>query len=250
MIKGLYTAASSMVATSRKLNIISNNLANSNTPAYKKDQGIQKSFSEMYLSRLEKGKEAVGIGEAGSSVALADTYTDLSSGKLKFTNNPLNLAIKGEGYFVIDTPMGRRYSRDGNFKLNEDGEIVNSQGYVLIGNNGVMQTISGEKIHFDSEGQLSLGEISADSIMIVDFENDNMLQKEGDNLFKLVDGGQELEADNYELMQGYLEESNVNIVNEMVNMIEVNRLYEANQRVIRSADETLDKAVNEIGRLR
>lgn len=246
MIKGLYTAASSMLANQNKMSLISNNLANVNTTGYKKDEGIQESFPEMLISRIEKDKKPREIGSLGTGTRLQETYTDLTQGSLYATGNELDLAIDGDGYFVVETPEGIRYTRNGNFTLNDNGQIVTNQGYLVMGEEGPMQTISGRNIQIDGSGQLYLDNLRGDSFLVVNFTNTDQLTKIGDNLYTSQVAGEEELAD-FQIRQGYLENSNVNVVQEMVKMIETNRYYTANQKVITAYDSTLDKVVNSVG---
>lgn len=246
MIKGLYTAASSMLANQRKMNLISNNLANVSTTAYKKDEGIQESFPEMLISRIEKDKKPREIGFLGTGTRLQETYTDLTQGSLYATGNELDLAIEGDGYFVVETPEGIRYTRNGNFSLNDNGQIVTNQGYLVMGEEGPMQTIPGRSIQIDESGQLYLDNLRGDSFLVVNFANTDQLTKIGENLYTSEVEGEEELAD-FQIRQGYVENSNVNVVQEMVKMIETNRYYTANQKVITAYDSTLDKVVNSVG---
>lgn len=247
MIKGLYISTSSMVANQRRLNIVANNLANASTRGYKKEETVSQSFEEMLISRLEKGKK-VKLGELGTGVRISESYTDFGQGKMEHTGNELDLAIQGNGFFVVETPSGTRYTRNGNFTVNRSGQVVTQDGYLVQGERGALQTIDGRTIQFDSTGQLYLGNLRADRIRVVNFPDKENLEKVGENLY-LYSGDDEIEANGYQIKQGYLESSNVNIVKEMVKMIEVNRHYEANQRIISAIDSTLEKTVNSVGRV-
>lgn len=258
MIKGLYTAASSMMATRRNLDIVSNNLANANTGGYKREEGIKESFPEMLFERIEKGERPQEIGTLGTGVRLEESYTDFKEGNLQHTNNELDLALEGDGFFVVQTSNGRRYTRNGNLTLNTQGQIVTQQGYPVLGERGEpLQTINGRDITIDENGQLYLGNLEGDQIQVVDFENKDSLRKVGDNLYEVNPEVAQTEEDIQALeeqaadttvIQGYLEGSNVKIVEEMAKMIETTRLYQANQKVVQSIDSTLDKAVNQVGK--
>ena len=250
MIKGIYTSASGMLSTQRRLDIISNNLANANTSGYKKESAVKESFPEMVMQKIE-GNSREEIGELGTGVRLEQSYTDFSMGSKRRTGNQLDMAIKGDGFFAVETPTGQKYTKNGNFSLNRDGQIVTQQGYPVLGENGEpIQTIEGRDINIDQDGQVYLGELEADSIQVVDFANREELVKSGENLFTYNGDQADIQqTEDYQLLQGYLEGSNVNTVREMTKMIEVNRLYQAQQRVIKKADSTLDKAVNQVGRV-
>lgn len=248
MIKGMYTAASSMLTQQRNMNLISNNLANASTSAYKKDEGIQESFPEIMISLLEKGKQPEEIGSLGTGVRLQETFTDHTQGSLIHTENKLDLALEGDGFFVVQTPAGLRYTRNGNFALSENGQIVTKQGYPLIGEDGPLQTIPGRDIRIDENGQLYFDELQGGRILVVEFPDTNQLTKIGDNLYT-SELDPEQENMGFQVKQGYLENSNVNLVNEMVKMIETSRYYDLNQKVITAYDGTLDKVVNSVARL-
>jgi len=169
------------------------------------------------------------------------------TGKMKYTGNDLDLAIEGNGFFVVETPQGKKYTRNGNFRLNHQNQIVTQQGYPVLGERGPLQTINGREINISEDGQVYLGDLKGDSFLIVDFNDKDLLNKGGDNLYELGEAREEINKD-FNLKQGYLEDSNVKIVQEMVKMIETNRLYELNQKMIQNSDNILSKAVNEIAR--
>ncbi|MFW6309115.1 MAG: flagellar basal-body rod protein FlgF [bacterium] len=252
MIKGLYTSASSMLATRRNLDIVSNNLANASTTGYKKDDGIKRSFPEMLMQKIEKGKTPEQIGSTGTGVHLEGSFTDFTGGSLKSTENNLDFAIEGDGFFVVETPSGRRYTRNGEFSLNQEGELVTQQGYPVLNQEDEpinFSEIEGNEIKVDGEGNIfSGGEIQSQQIQLVDFDDYNLLTKTGENLYE--PGEAEAQpVENSRIRQGYLEESNVEIVREMAKMIETTRMYEANQKMIQTMDNTLEKSVNQVGRI-
>ncbi len=254
MIKGLYTAASSMMATRDNLDIVSNNLANADTTGYKRDKGVNKSFPEMVISRIEKNEESKKLGELGTGVELDESYTDYSPGSFKHTENDLDLAIRGNGFFTVETPRGEMLTRNGNFNLNENGELVTQSGYPVLGVDRQPITAGNGVVNIEGNGGVYNNSGETGELLIVDIGENNLLEKRGENLYQLREsengGGELQEAENYQVVQGYLEQSNVNIIEEMTKMIEVNRLYEANQKAITTMDGTLEQAANEVGRLR
>jgi flagellar basal-body rod protein FlgF len=161
----------------------------------------------------------------------------------------MHFAIKGNGMFTIMTPQGIRYTRDGNFSLDADGKIVTMNGNTVLGQTGEI-IIDGNELHVDEGGRIFVDDYEMDTFRIGLFEQNTPLRKEGDNLFYTLDGTI-LPQDDYmestQLMQGYLESSNVNVVREMVDMITAFRAYEASQKAITAQDETLGKAVGEVG---
>lgn len=248
MIKGIYNAASGMLVNQERLNITANNLANANTTGFKKDQAVQKSFRDIIISRIEGNKKRVELGSLGNGTVMDSSYTDYTQGSLKETGNKLDLALEGSAFFVIQTPEGIRYTRDGNFALNNRGQIVTQQGYLVLGERGPIQTIDGMSIDVGSDGQLYFEEIRGDRFQIVEIRELQSMGKTGDNLYS-VDEDMVENAIDFEIKQGFLEGSNINIVQEMVEMIQLSRNYEATQKVITTMDSTLEKAVNVVGRL-
>ncbi len=249
MLRGIYTSASSMVANQRRLDLISNNMANVNTTGYKKDGAMAASFPEMLISRLDENG-ATEIGRLGTGVSLEESYTDFSMGEIKKTGGKLDLALQGDGFFVVDTPAGERYTRNGDFSINQVGQVVTAQGYPVLGERGPIQIVPGRRISIDSNGRFHFDQLAGDQLRVVNFAEKQRLEKMGQNLYQTVAGMEANQAENYQVKQGYLEGANVSVISEMVKMIEVNRHFAANQKVIRAYDETLNRTVNDIASLK
>ena len=251
MIKGLFTAAASMVATQRNLDVVTNNLANVGTTGFKRKEGVRSAFPELMMSYLEGGNPVREIGSLGTGVYLEETYTDFSSGNYRYTGNDLDFALEGDAFFRVMLPEETiLYTKNGNFTLNEVGQLVTEQGYPVMGvRDQPLTIIPGEEIKIDGQGQIHSGLEGSEQIAVTGFDNPNSLLKQGGNLYT-IGGAVEEEVEEFCLKQFYLEDANVNIVEEMVKIIEKNRLYEANQKTITGIDENLGQAVNEIARLR
>ena len=249
MIRGLYTAASSMNLLEKKTNIRSNNLANVNTNGFKKSEGITRSFSEMMLSRIEAGEADQEIGELSTGAYMERSFKDMSQGKFQRTDNALDFAVEGEGFFVIETAAGERYSRDGNFTINADSELVTQSGNHVLDSEGErIQLIPDQDFRVSADGQITFNNgLQGAQIALVNFEDESELIQEGDNLYTAQAGAAAVESE-AGIAQGYLEGSNVKIVEEMAKMIKTTRHYESNQKVISSIDQSLDKVINEVGR--
>ena len=247
MLKGIYTGALGMAVLTRRQEASANNLANINTSGYKKETVVACSFPEMLIYRLHdpaaQGQEPPLVGNLSMGLRIDDIVTDYTAGFYKETGNPLELAIMGEGYFVVNTPQGERYTRNGVFSLSPEGRLVTSDGYPVLGKNGEIIVDKGD-FSVDESGQVFLNGKLSDKLRIVSFTAP--LLKEGSSLFR---GEEPVEVANPKIAQGFVEESNVNAIEEMVNMINLMRAYEANQKVIQTEDSTLEKAVNEVGRI-
>jgi flagellar basal-body rod protein FlgF len=187
---------------------------------------------------------------------VASLYTDHSQGSLKKTGNTLDLAIEGDGYFVIQTPAGERYTRNGNLILDAEGFLATQMGNRLLGPKGepIQIDTAGGRIDIDSKGFISVGSglenQPAGQLKLAAIEAKSNLTKEGNGLYKLTGGGTVKEgAKNFSVRQGFLELSNVNSVEEMTKMITTLRAFEAYQKVIQAIDGADDLAVNSIGRI-
>ncbi|NLI59303.1 MAG: flagellar hook-basal body protein [Clostridium sp.] len=258
MIRGLYTSGWSMLANTKQMDIISNNLANVNTNAYKKDTVVYESFPEMLIKRINDSKSTdnpsgrVGNMHLGNDVG--EVFTYYTRGQLTKTDRSLDMAIADSdlAFFTVAVPLDngnfvQRHTRDGAFVLNADGQLVTKEGYFVMGEGGII-TLGSEDFSVLEDGTILENGQAINRLLISEFENENALRKIGENLVEAA-GANPNEFSGV-VKQGYLEQSNVNAISEMVNMITVMRAYEANQKVLQAQDEALAKAVNEVGRVR
>ena len=266
MVKGLYTAHTGMVNEMRRLDILSNNLANADTTAYKKEGTTSRTFADEMSVRMKDSSyfgQPKKLGEITYGVHLGQVYTDYSTGSFKVTDNTTDFALDGKGFFAIafTDKQGNtsvKYTRDGAFTVNTDGYLVTKDGDYVLNATGAMNGDPDEQnfirvdpnatITVDKMGYISQNNQVVGTLGIVDVDNYDYLEKYGENMYNLLDGGNRIATD-AKVEQGVLETSNVNVVNEMVNMITIQRAYEANQKVITSIDSTLDRAVNNVGRV-
>lgn len=366
MFRGLYTVTSGMQTNQKKLDVISNNIANANTSGFKKDVVISEAFPEMLISKIngklendlnntynnpqldvqrdgqgfyiksnkgfftvdspmgtsynksvrfsvddegylktytrdikkgidtstgfyvldsEKNKIKVDnkdiqvddksgnvisngnvvanliytpsknvIGTINGGLRLDRIQTNFLTGQIKPTDNKLDFAIKGEGFFKVQSEDGIRYTRNGSFDLNDKGELINSNGNYVVGKEGIITLDKDFKINENGSIYIKDEDYGTyeyyDKIDVVNVLNVNALRKEGNNLYKVEEG---INPDEQKfdggLLQGFIETSNVNSVSEMVDMITVFREYESNQKVVKAYDEMMGKAVNEIGKV-
>ena len=236
MIKDLYTVASSMLPKLTYQQIVANNLANINTPGFKRDG--------LFLETLIQ----VGIPPQGQQIGTI--YTDFSPGPLLKTERKLDLAIDGNGFFTIFGPEGEKYTRNGSFYRRPDGVLATVGGNPVLGENGIIVLPEGDPV-VNKGGQIYVRGEYIDKLLITDFPQPYHLVKSGSGLFvpqNRSNGG--YPAQNATVRQGFLEGSNVKPVEEMVNMLISYRQYQAAQRVIQTQDDALRKSVNEIGTVR
>ncbi len=271
MIRGWYTAASGMNAQQKQLDVIAQNLANADTTSYKRDVAVHKNFPELLLRRLQDDgviKNPFGssdiapiIGKLGLGVETNEIFTEFEQGSLKQTHSPADMALEGKGFFCVETPYGEQYTRNGNFTVGVEGFLMTKEGYPVLGENGRI-FLQDKEYKVNQNGEVYTRPITdpeADSVFedrlkIITFENDRYLKKKGSSMYTDTPvSGPAIAAEGRErpvVIQGFIEASNINVVNEMVRMIEVNRAYEANQKTIQSGDTMMSKLWNEIARIK
>jgi len=242
MIKGIYHAAAGMLPRMNQQETVGNNLANVNTTGFKSDKRYFRTALDNML--LQGGPE-------GSPLQLTEEQfpiiTDFSQGSLSETRNPLDLAINGDGFFAIETGESVSYTRNGNFAINVDNELVNSRGFRVLGESGPLR-ITGKQVLIRENGEIIADGQVVGAVKIVDFEKPYDLRRNGYGYFVPVEGGEGQPAEKLNIKQGFLENSNVDAISEMIQMIELNRNYESCQKAIQAQDETLRLAVNDLAR--
>jgi len=257
MVKGLYTAYTGMINEQHRMDTLTNNLANSTTVGFKKEGSTSQSFDTVLAYKVKDASEAanipkrVGINNPG--VKIGENYTDYDQGSFKITDNTYDLALSGDGFFTIEFTnkageTSTKYTRDGSFTLTQDGYLVTKDGDYVMGTNGRIKLNPLLETSIDSQGRITQNDVAVAQLQITDFTDYNYLEKYGENLLDAVEGAT-VKNSNAKVYSGYLEMSNVNIVTEMVNLISITRQYEANQKIIKAYDETLDIAANQIGRV-
>ena len=257
MLRGLYTGWTGMVNEQKRLDVISNNMANADTVGFKDDRVTSQAVDQVLAIKVRDGSEAYhneAIGHLSLGVKIGEVYTDYSQGSIRQTGNSLDVALSGSGFFTVNVTdkngnVHTRYTRNGQFTLTKDGLLVDSEGNAVQGQGGDIHIPTDAKnISISANGVITADGQNIDTLKLVDFEDYDYLKKYGDTMYEPVDGATEKDT-SAQTIQGYTEQSNVNVVKEMVDMITITRAYEANQKVIRSYDSMLDRAVNSVGRL-
>jgi flagellar basal-body rod protein FlgF len=228
MERGLYIAASGMLAELRRQDQIANDLANAATPGYKSDRSTQQSFGELLLANNRTGQT---VGALGLGVQIDETTTDWTPQPLRQTDEPLDFAIAGEGFFAVRTGEGVFYTRNGQFTLSPQGILTTARGDVVLGPNGAPVQAGAD------------GKVDPAAIGIFNVAGP---RKVGDNLVAGNAAGQATG----QVQAGFLEGSGADPARSMVNMIASFRSFEASQKVIRTLDETLAQAASKVGSLR
>ena len=255
MVRGLYTAWTGLQNEQKRLDVIANNIANSATTGYKQEGVTSQSFDDMLAIKVRDysvDKDEI-IGSMTLGVKVGEVYTNHGQGSVRVTGNTYDLAIDGAGFFkmrVTDTAGNEhiRYTRAGNFTITKDGYVTDADGNRLQSEAGDLIVPTDAEIVIDKDGSVYADGERIDLITITDFEDYDYLKKFADTMYEPVDGATEITASGA-VLQGCLEQSNVNVVKEMTQMIAITRAYEANQKVVQAMDTTLDQAVNSVGRV-
>ncbi|MFN4244523.1 MAG: flagellar hook-basal body protein [Brevinematia bacterium] len=282
MVRGIYTGASGMIAQLDNINTIANNLANINTTSYKREITLFKAFPEMLARRINDNgivtfplgsyDRAPVVGKFGTGVEINEVQTIFDQGSLKQTENHFDLALEGEGFFVVETPEGIKLTRNGSFKISNDNYLVTKEGFKVLGENGYIRVKIGN-FKVDKQGNILIDpnhdpsildefvstdrsdikdQEIIDRIMIVNVDFPRYLKKEGHSYYVITELSGEMKIldgqKRPKVHQGFLEVSNVNPVIEMVKMISAERTYEANSKTIQTHDSLLGRSVNEVGK--
>lgn len=298
MLRGLYTATAGMLTQQRKHDTITNNIANINTPGFKQSRAVSRSFPEMLIGLMEgkPGMEVMNKGRLNTGVLAEEALTVNVQGELRETSNPFDFAIvsdiqvdglrfdggktitedgqrifQPQAFFTVAAADGvERYTRNGKFSVNEQGELMTAEGFRVLGENrqpiillDPVTQIPIANVTVNKYGQLldsMNGQALLDAqgnpirMLLSRIENPIRMIPEGSGLFRMEQGDegnvtQVAVADNVEVKQGFMEASNVDPTQAMVDIMMATRMYEANQKVIQTYDRSMEKAVNEIGRV-
>lgn len=295
MLRGLYTAASGMISQQRKHDIVTNNIANVNTPGFKQGDAISRSFPEMLISRIRDGKSE-SVGRLNTGVMAEENVSVHTQGDIQETHNPFDFALisniqvpgaqfdesgkyvdangqrinQPQALFTVQNPNGeQRYSLNGKFSVDDAGTLITTDGYQVLGADNqpivlrdpaTQEPITNFRItnygqFTDADGNaIQNANNQPVRLLISRIEDPNQLVREGNGLYRLNEGQEGLARpinpeDQVEVRQGYIERSNVDPAQSMVDMMTAARAYEANQKVVQFYDKSMEKAVNEVGRV-
>jgi flagellar basal-body rod protein FlgG len=225
------------------------NLANVRTVGYKADRATLTDFPSMLLTQTKAGEAGPEVGKIGTGVSMAAITTDFDDGPLKLTDHPMDLAIAGDGFFRLETPDGVRYTRDGRFHRNIDGHLITADGNYVLGANGRIVLPEGE-LTVSPRGEVFVDDTSVDQISLAYFDDPANLIKDGQTTFNTRGAEPQLmAAQDIQIYQGYLEESNVDTAQAVTEMTTVLRAYQASQRLVQFQDRINQQTVNELGRV-
>ena len=245
---GMYLSAEGAQAQVTRMEVIANNLANINTPGFKRDVA---SFQARLAEAIEQGDDAVGTGtvnQVGGGTMIHDVRTDFSPGTLQHTNIPTDVAIAGQGFFEVQAAEGEVFlTRAGNFTLNSLGELVTQMGrhHVLDAGGRPITILPDQPWHISSDGYVMQGGAGT-PISVVTPQSAEELTKVGENLFRPGEQVTQAPLGAREVRQGYVEMSSVSPTREMMALIETSRMFEANTKLIQHQDEMLDALISRV----
>ncbi len=259
MATGIYIAMGGARNQERRLDTLSNDLANAQTPGFKTQEAIYKQI-HTDATALSNPNQAMGLNhpvrflpEDRLPVVLDQRYTKFSQGSLRFTGNDLDLAINGEGFFTVEGANGPVYTRNGTFMTSKDGTIVDQQGFALLDEKGapiVLPNAAG-KVGVGSDGTVSVGEDIIAQLGLVKFNNQQELERIGNSGYQNPVGADDpIPLDDPDVRQQYLESANVNPVHTMAMLIKTNRVFDLNTRAMQAYKEMDEQSAREVGRLR
>ncbi|MBD7965030.1 flagellar hook-basal body protein [Fictibacillus norfolkensis] len=276
MLRGFYNAAAGMLAQQRKQEILTNNMANANTPGYKADNASLRTFPTMLLQHMGEtemnGKKLpnnypIGPGALSTGVYVQETTPNFLQGDMRETGIKTDMALL-QGQVPLDPETGKpgglffrlnvngeeRYTRNGHFSVDAEGSLVTPEGYYVLGTDGNPITVRSDNFTVNKDGSVIDNGTVAGQIDVAYITNPNNLVKEGTGLFRLDGNGNAPSAlgnpnVTYNVQQGFVERSNVNTEQTMTEMLTAYRAFEANQKVLQAYDRTMEKASNEIGRI-
>lgn len=272
MLRGFYTAASGMLTQQRKTEMLANNMANVNTPGFKSDQSAIRAFPEMLLQRMEPGRGVSApvsrtIGSVNTGVYMQEAIHEFRQGDLKETELKTDIALldvslpinpetglAGSTFFTVQGPNGEnRYTRNGNFTLDAMGYLTTASGAYIVDDQGERIQLGSDQFTIDGSGLITDENGMTVRLGIAYSDDPLSMVKEGDGLFRSDDGALEnaynMDGVNFKTQQGFIEQSNVDASQTMTEMMTAYRTFEANQKVLQAYDTSLQKTVNEVGRI-
>ena len=223
-----------------RLRIISNNLANVGTVGFKRGMAVSTPFD------LQMGQASSSTNSAANGGSLVTSYTDRSPGTLTHTGNPLDLAIEGDAYFVVDTGMQEAYTRQGTLRLNADGQLVTTNGQTIATTSGDVRLTSAAPA-IDTQGNIRDNGAVVGQLKLVTINNPQSLVEAGNGLLTATTSTVAVPSDSARVRQGYTEAANVVTMNEMIKMIETVRHFETSQKMLQGYDAMLDRAITDLG---
>ena len=248
MLRGLYSAGNALLTQNNRMDTVANNLSNAQTAGYKADTVVSRSFDDLLMERINDPSISTykQVGPTNTGIHVDQVMIDFTQGVIEQTSRNTDFALIGDGFFEINTPNGTRYTRAGNFQINPNGELMTSEGYRVMGENGEIR-VNPNDFSVNNDGEIFSDGVHVNKLRIVDFADKQDLRKEKSGLFIANQAG--VSANNTTVRQSALEAANIDLNKEYVTMLEIARNTESNQKIIQMMDQTLGRAVNDIGKV-
>lgn len=248
MIKGLYSAASGMVAMEARMDVVANNVANAATPGFRRQRDVQVGFHDLFFKQLQNAAVLNTVRGPGGGTRFIATYTDTEPGPLTVTGDPLHVALQGPAYIGVTTPQGERFTRSGAFTVDADGELATPDGYKVQGAGGGPVFIGEGPVTIDALGTVSVNGEPAGQLRLVEFEDPRLLVRTGQSLYAASEDALDRSAPAVatQVVQKSLEQSNVQAPRELLDMTLALRAYQANERVISAVDSTVSRLIDQV----
>lgn len=249
MMQGMYTAATGMVAIEDRQNVLANNIANVSTTGFKRLRSAQKGFYSVFAKELQRPFHFDIVAGPGGGASMDETSSDYSTGVVKYTGDPLNVALQGPGFMVVDTPQGERYTRAGAFSIDSNGNLTTPEGYAVQNAEGGAIEARGGRITIGDDGTVRVDGVPRGRVRMIEFQDPHMLTREGYTLYSASEAAtkQSTPATDTRVCHESLEMSNVDVPREMIEMTIALRAYAANQKVINAFDETMGQLITQVG---
>jgi flagellar basal-body rod protein FlgF len=245
MLRGIYSAATGMITQTKKINVLGNNIANVNTAGFKRDEIVLKSFDEELTTRLDDGTQ---VGSLSVGASIGGVSVDFTQGPMEQTNLATDLAITGNGFFAVEALPGSggvKYTRDGNFQVDAQGFLALASGERLLSSDGNPLYTGGNGFAVSRDGKVNVSGNTLGNIALY-CAQDGTYAKRSDGFFNIATPMKV----NGSIMQGYVENSNVDAVDEMTGLMQAQRSFQSCQQAFQTAGQTLDKLINQVGSLR
>ncbi|GAB6280350.1 MAG: flagellar basal-body rod protein FlgF [Thermovirga sp.] len=255
MFRGIYNGAAAMLVQQNAVDVAANNLSNANTSGFRKRVVACKSFPECEMVRIEKAGSSVSrktsLGGIPLSVVVSECAAVMSHGDIRETGNPLECAISGEGFFQVTNGQDIFYTRSGDFTLDGEGHITTTSGFSLMGDGGPLIVGEETRLSITEDGTVLADGEEIGRIALFNFESPSYMHQIGSNLFAQTEASGvplPINSDDTRLVPGYIEGSNVNVVEEMTRMLTASRAYEAVSKAFEAGSETGKKMIETFGR--
>lgn len=249
VILGLYAAANGLRSMEDRQTIVANNLANVSTPGFRAQRAVVNGFNEMLTERTRHPFLFDQAGAPGGGVKLVETYTNTNSGMVQATGDPLTIALQGPGYIAVDTPQGERFSRNGQFTVDADGQLATTEGYKIQNAGGGGIDAMGASVQIGPDGLVVVDGVQTGQLRLVEFQDPHLLTRLGHDMYGASEEAmnQSAPATETQVMHKAIEGANVSLPYELTQMTLGLRAYGANQRVISAINETLGQLIERVG---